>query len=305
MRKRLTARNVRAESQADGLFPGDIGNEERAKNYHDPNEYSNYELQEGWDIPEKDAEPIKDERDEVGFGISKTASKFRLAKHASVLAQLCLGDDCPDEVLEDQARDFMKMGDEAIVASIRRWKATEPAPAPAEETQEVEADDETEVKGEEGDQVTDENADGTAEEGDEVADDAAGDAEVNADEEGDDEEGEDDVDDLATEDGETDIDMTADEDEDAPEMEIEIPEVAEDNADQMFSNENELTQAEADPELVALFNGEEVAEEAPVTASKKASKKGIKRLAGQPRLASAEGLKELEGLWDNLSLPRL
>ena len=142
MRKRLTARNVRAESQADGLFPGDIGNEERAKNYHDPNEYSNYELQEGWDIPEKNAEPIKDERDEVGFGISKTASKFRLAKHASVLAQLCLGDDCPDEVLEDQARDFMKMGDEAIVASIRRWKATEPAPAPAEETQEVEAGDE-------------------------------------------------------------------------------------------------------------------------------------------------------------------
>ena len=250
------------------------------------------------------AEPIKDERDEVGFGISKTASKFRLAKHASVLAQLCLGDDCPDEVLEDQARDFMKMGDEAIVASIRRWKATEPAPAPAEETQEIEADDETEVEGEDGDQVAGEDANVTAEEGNEATDDVAGDAEVNADEDSG-EEGEDDVDDLAAEDGETDIDMTADEDEDAPEMEIEIPEVAEDNADQMFSNENELTQAEADPELVALFNGEEVAEEAPVTASKKASKKGIKRLAGQPRLASAEGLKELEGLWDNLSLPRL
>lgn len=299
MRKRLTARNVRAESQADGLFPGDIGNEERAKNYHDPNEYSNYELQEGWDLPEKNAEPIKDERDEVGFGISKTASKFRLAKHASILAQLCLGDEVSDEVLEDQARDFMKMGDDAIVASIRRWKATEPVEAPATEvegsdgeTEEVQDTEETETEVNANDgEITDET--GVSEE-----------AEVAGEDENEiDDDDAEDVDDLADE-KEDEDDITADED-DAPEMEIEIPEVADDNADQMFSNENELTQAEADPELVALFNGEETAEEAPVTASKKASKKGIKRLAGQPRLASADGLKELDGLWDNLKLPRL
>ena len=123
MRKRLTARNVRAESQADGLFPGDIGNMERSKNYHDPSEYSNYDWQAGWDVPDPNAPKINDERDEIGFGIPKTADVYQTAKAAAILAQMYLGDEAPEEAIEDQARDFMKLGHRRILASIRRWKA--------------------------------------------------------------------------------------------------------------------------------------------------------------------------------------
>ena len=142
MRKRLTARNVRAESQADGLFPGDIGNMERSKNYHDPSEYSNYDWQAGWDVPDPNAPKINDERDEIGFGIPKTADVYQTAKAAAILAQMYLGDEAPEEAIEDQARDFMKLGHRRILASIRRWKATEPA---SEEETETPAGEEAEA----------------------------------------------------------------------------------------------------------------------------------------------------------------
>lgn len=293
MRKRLTARNVRAESQADGLFPGDIGNMERSKNYHDPSEYSNYDWQAGWDVPDPNAPKINDERDEIGFGIPKTADVYQTAKAAAILAQMYLGDEAPEEAIEDQARDFMKLGHRRILASIRRWKATEPAPEektedPADNTpagEEAEAckkgsDEENEAeKTGCGDATPEENLKA----GDET--------DPNTDE-------------VPAED----LEEVVSGEEEAPEMNLEMPEVSEDtNAAPVFSGSEDLNQAQPDPELEALFDGEEVEEKPETPVAKKASKKGLKHLGGQPKLASTDsyGVKELEGIWTNLRAPGL
>lgn len=278
MRKRLTARNVRAESQADGIFPGDIGNEERAKNYHSPDEYSNYDWQPGWDVPDPNAPKIDDGYDKIGFGIPKTADVYQTAKAAAVLAQMYLGDEAPDEAIEDQARDFMKLGHRRIVASIKRWKATEPTPAT-----EAPSDPETCKAGSEEALAEDVKAD------EETAT-AAPVVETPAERPA--------VEDL----GEI---VTGDEE--APEMQLEMPEVTEGaDAAPVFAGSEELNQAESDSELEALFSGEEVGEnDTPV--AKKASKRGIKHLGGQPKFASVElnGVKELEGIWNGLKIPSL
>lgn len=297
MRKRLTAKTLKAESRLDGIFPGDIGNEERDKNYHDVGEYSNYELQEGWDIPEKNIPKIDDKRDEIGFGIPKTADIFQTAKAATVLAQMYLGDSAPDVIVEDQARDFMKLGHRRIVAAIKRWKATEPAPA-VEETEEKTCPEcasapEACKAGEVEVPAVEEKAQ----------------APVTATE---------DVAPIATTET-TEIESNADEltepieanEEEAPEMELEIPPAAEEVSGPSFAGSEDLNQAVADPELEALFAGEELedipmpAEESPV--AKKASKQGVKHLGGQPKIASAEsfGVKELEGIWTDLKIPCL
>lgn len=289
MRKRLTARNVRAESLADGIFPGDIGNEERAKNYHSPDEYSNYDWQPGWDVPDPNAPKINDERDEIGFGIPKTADVYQTAKAAAVLAQMYLGDEAPDEAIEDQARDFMKLGHRRIVASIKRWKATEPAPAGETPATETPAEPEACKTGSEEAPATPKAPEEEVKAGEELA--PAAPAEETPTEESV-------VEDL----GEI---VTGDEE--APEMQLEMPEVAGDvDAGPLFTGSEDLNQAESDPELEALFSGEKVDEpEAPV--AKKASKQGIKHLGGQPKFASVElgGVKELEGIWNGLKIPSL
>lgn len=275
-RIRLTARKFRAESQADGLFPGDVGNKERKKNYHSPDEYTTYDWQPGWDVPDPNAPRIKDERDKIGLGIPKTASIYQTAKAAAVLAQVYLGDAAPEEEIEAQARDFMKLGHRRIVASIKRWKATEPAPEEGEETALVEAEA---CKAN-----AEEVPNGTTAEGDvKISEDLT--IDENAD-------------DLAT--------VTAnDPEEDAPELTIDTTE-AQEEVGPVFNGSEELNQVEADPELEAMFDG---AEETPVkeVSAKRTSKQGLKHLGGQPKFASNDsfGVKELEGIWTNLRAPGL
>lgn len=310
MRKRLTARNVRAESRADGIFPGDIGNEEREKNYHDPEEYSNYDFQEGWDLPVSDNNWEEDKRDEVGFGIPKTANSFHTARQAAAMAQCFLGDDAPTEEIEKQARVFMKLGYRNIVASLRRWKATEPVPEaagpeteecenctlpvppeqpeacqagedenivpPAEQPEACKAGEEPVIPEETPEQPT---ACGNAE---------TPDVEFNEVAAGEDESG----------------------DDEAPALQIDVPPACDDNASNMFATEGELNQAEPDPELVALFSGDSENDDEQVArvASKQTKKQGIKHLAGQPKLASSQesfGVKDLESIWSGIKLPGL
>ena len=326
MRKRLTARNFRAETQADGLFPGDIGNEERAKNYHDPSEFSNYDFQPGWDTQDPNAPKINDERDEIGFGIPKTAKLYRKAKCAAILAQMYLGDEAPEKALEDQARDFMKMDQDAIVSSIRRWKATEEVAPEQDKTscgdqeKEVKAD---EVEQEKAPETADANAEAPATEtetevaaGEGEGEDGAAGEEVKS---GDEETACDAVkscdevkscdqttacDGIKTND---DVSEIASGEEDAPEMNVEIPPACDQG--EITSFDDELKEGEADPQLQALFAGEEPEKEVvpETTASVRKAKKGIKHLAGQPKLASSDsiGIKELQGLWTNLKAPGL
>lgn len=312
MRKRLTARHVRAEDLSDGVFPGDVG-VDRKKNTHDIDEYTDYDFQEGWDLPVKENTWEGEKRDEVGFGIPKTASRFLLAKNSVLMAQCFLGDDAPSAELEKQARDFMKLGNKAVLASLKRWKATEPIPeeeTPAEETpaetpeackagEECENCEEQVVPQDSNQPAACQADDETPEE---AFDEVAADDEAEAVE--------------TPEEAPTEVEG----DDEAPQLQIDVPPAEEDNASNMFATDGELNQAEADPNLVALLSGEEVEsedeEEAPAApeackAGKKvvrAKKQGIKHLAGQPKLASAResfGVKELEGLWSNIKLPGL
>lgn len=289
MRVRLTARKNfrRAESRSDGVFPGDIGNEDRSKNYHDIDEYTNYDFKEGWDTPVQENTWEGEKRDEVGFGIPKTANRFLLAKNSAIMAQCFLGDEASSSALEKQARIFMKLGLANVRASLKRWKATEPvpeeeAPEACKASEECENCEEQVVPQDPNQPAACRADDETPEEN--FGEIAAGDEAV----------------------------APADEDA-APQLQIDIPPAANDDATNMFATEGELNQAEADPELVALLSGDEEnkSEEAPVAsraASKKKAKQGIKRLAGQPKLASTNGnfnLKNLEGLWANIKLPGL
>ena len=302
MRKRLTARNVRAESRADGIFPGDIGNEERDKNYHDPSEYSNYEFQEGWDTPVSENNWADDKRDEVGFGIPKTASSFHTARQAAAMAQCFLGEDAPIDEIEKQARVFMKLGYRNIVASLRRWKATEPTPeVDGQETEECEEcqlpvpqeQPEACKAGEDEETVAPEACKAGDEDEQQAVPETA-------------------TDPVACDNSTPDFNEVANnenEDEAAPALQIDVPPACDDNASNMFATEGELNQAEPDPELVALFSNDPANDE-PVArvASKQTKKQGIKHLAGQPKLASAQesfGVKDLEGIWSNIKLPGL
>ena len=125
MRNRLTKRyaskNVKAESQADGLFPGDVGNMERSKNYHDIDEYHTFEQTVNHELPDMRHEWKDNPRTETGHGIPKVAKVYLAAKQATKLAMMFLGEDANDDEVEAQAKDFMRMGSKALTASVNRW----------------------------------------------------------------------------------------------------------------------------------------------------------------------------------------
>lgn len=287
MRIRLTQRNAarrrKAESQADGLFPGDIGNMERRENYHAPDEYANYDFND-WDLQGSDPLPL-DQRNESNIGLMKTARNYSIAKKAAMLAQLFLGESAPIRQIKAQAKDFLKLGDLRLSAAIRRWKATEDvtpkkeaeaaeaedaeAPAPAEDT-------ETAAPAEKAAPISEEDI--SFEE--DVSELEGGAAEAPA----------------------------AEDDGSEPELNIEIPDEVEDITDTMFVKEDKSGEAEADPELEEMFQQGAAEPEKPVeqAVAKTASKKGLKHFSGQPRMAAASDMnevKKLEGLWSNLRIP--
>ncbi len=343
MRKRLTARSVRAESRADGVFPGDVGNEEREKNYHDIGEYTSYEHQEGWDIPVKEKSWEEDRRDETGFGIQRTINAYRRARDAALLAQLLLGEDASMDDLQKQACDFIKLGHPRIIAALRRWRTADQEQRKLMK-QELECGkDEPNVTqeacksaGENKDETVVPAAESPAEEtvtaapadtpapapapasaqadagkAAPAASTADAPADVPADVGA--------ADDAAApaenrQAEDADFGEVSDEekeDEAQTEFQLNIPPAAEDGAPNMFAAEGELNQAEPDPALERLFSGDAPAEDEPETSTasnRKAAKQGIKHLAGQPKLASGQdslGIKELEGIWSGIKLPGL
>lgn len=303
MRNRLTKRyaskSVKAESQADGLFPGDVGNMERSKNYHDIDEYHTFEQTVNHELPDMRHEWKDNPRTETGHGIPKVAQVYMAAKQATKLAMMFLGEDADDKEVEAQAKDFMRMGSKALTASVNRWvraaeeecegegceetKTAEQEEAPAEVTAEeaetapaeeapVEACDNKQACGD----VVPETAEET-----EVAPE-----EVTAQEE--------------------ENDVCADEEADVEVTEVEAP------AEVDFDEADEDEEVEADPELAEVF--EESADEegddnevAPVEDAPVAKKSGIKRIAGQPKLVrvAKKAADELSGLWDKWESPSI
>jgi hypothetical protein len=132
-RIRLTQRlasatkKVVAESQADGLFPGDVGNEERKKNYRKIDEYHTFEQTVNHELPDMRHEWQEDKHDEVGMGIPKKATKAMIvnaATNATKLAYFLLGEKASDQIIEQQARDFMRLGSVRLESAIKRFAET-------------------------------------------------------------------------------------------------------------------------------------------------------------------------------------
>ena len=287
-RVRLTHRNRKAETQADGLFPGDVGNMERSKNYHKIDEYHKFEQTVNHELPDMRHEWKDDKRDENNIPVPKVASLYAAAQNAIKLSMMLLGDKAPQKTIQAQARDFMKLGNSKLVASMNRWFETEEKEEECEDCQVESCDkmsEETETVEEQ--PVVEETE--TVEE-QPVAPVAEEEQVVESEEE---------------------AEMTeeTEEEEQVVESEEEEMEIAEEttdlNTEVDFENISEENDVEADEELQAIFEDTEDDENEVMTSKVASKKKGIKKIAGQPKLVKVASKKadELEGLWSKLDVP--
>lgn len=285
-----------AESQKDGLFPGDVGNEERKKNYRKIDEYHTFEQTVNHELPDMRHDWQDNPRDEVGMGIPKTAKKTLVTAtaNATKLAYFLLGKKASDEMIEAQARDFLRLGSDRLEAAVERFAETVDL---YEEEEEIEDDFEDDEEFEDGEEIEDEECEDCE---DEEVEASCEEAPVMAEEEP----------------------VMAEEapavEEEAPAIEEEAPAVEEEapaemtNEDIQVAPESVEAEAEEDvdfdfgevegmeedntpDELKAIFDEEEE-----VTASMPKTAK-TKSVGSQPKIASALKADELSGLWDKES----
>lgn len=120
-RIRLTQRMANRSLRADSATPEtsiDLG---KNRNYHKIDEYHTFEQTVNHEEPDMRHTWKDNPREETGHGIPKMAKVYMAAKKATKLAMMLLGEDANEEILEKQARAFMRMGDKALTASIERW----------------------------------------------------------------------------------------------------------------------------------------------------------------------------------------
>lgn len=291
-RVRLTSRNRKAESQADGLFPGDVGNMERSKNYHKMDDYHKFEQTVNHELPDMRHEWKDDKRDENNIPVPKVASLYAAAQNAIKLSMMLLGDKAPQKTIEAQARDFMKLGNTKLVASMNRWLETEECEECVEGCDDKVAEEEVVEEQPMVEEEMVEEEQPVAPVADEMIEEAQEEETVEAEEEMIEEETE---------------EIVESDDEEIIEEEMEIAEETSDlNTEVDFENISEEETVEADEELQAIFENDTEDDENEVMTSKVASKKkGIKKIAGQPKLVRVASKKadELEGLWSKLDVP--
>lgn len=329
-RTRLTTRVAalkqrKAESQKDGLFPGDVGNMERSKNYHDIDEYHTFEQTVNHELPDMRHDWKDNPREETGHGIPKMAKVYMAAKKATKLAMIMLGEDADEETITAQARDFMRMGGNALTATINRWAEMEEN----KETAEAPVAEETETPAEDAEAAA--PAETTAEETAETpapAPTADDDKEAPVACEGEPKEGgcncaeEAEVTAPAEETAEPAEEAPVAEETETPAEDAEADGFAADEEEdvkvddglvpaEIEFDEAEEGDVEADPELEDLFTEAEDGDDnevAPAEDEPVARKAGIKRLAAQPKLvrvAAKKGADELAGIWSKWESPTL
>lgn len=281
-RVRLTSRNRKAESQADGLFPGDVGNMERSKNYHKMDDYHKFEQTVNHELPDMRHEWKEDKRDENNIPVPKVASLYAAAQNAIKLSMMLLGDKAPQKTIEAQARDFMKLGNKKLVASMNRWLETE------EECEECKESCDEKVS----EEMTEEPVTEETVEEQPVAP-VAEEETVESEE-------------LPTE--EQVEEETVESEEETVESEEEEMDIEEETTDLNnevdFENISEQT-VEADEELQAIFDDTEDDENEVIVNKVASKKKGIKKIACQPKrlVVASKKADELEGLWSKLDVP--
>lgn len=289
-RKRLTSKTLFAESRKDGIFPGDVGNEERDEFYYDVKEFNNEasELKPGWDLPEK--YDIEDKRDEMNFGVKKSEVRaFCNARRAIMLAHAILSPKASEAQIEAQSAELMRLRPSTIYALLKFTRAGETIVDKAEDVAEKAEKEVPETVAETVDTSTTVKAEETPAETVEETTETVAEAPA------------------ATEEtapaAETTEDVTEIEANEEPELTIEVPE-----APATSEAELTITEVEPDPELQAAFGDEEIevtedeTTEAPAPAV--TAKQGVRHLA-QPKLtANAQpNQNELDLVWKDLETP--
>ena len=284
-----------AESQKDGLFPGDVGNEERKKNYRKIDEYHTFEQTVNHELPDMRHDWQDNPRDEVGMGIPKTAKKTLVTAtaNATKLAYFLLGKKASDEMIEAQARDFLRLGSDRLEAAVERFAETVDL-YEDEEEEEIEddfEDDDCEDCEEEEDcedckeeevEASCEEVPVMAEEEPVMAEEApAVEEEAPAVEE-----------EAPAVEEEAPAEMTDEDIQVAPES---VEAEAEEDVDFDFGEVEGMEEDNTPDELKAIFDEEEE-----VTASMPKTAK-TKSVGSQPKIASALKADELSGLWDKES----
>jgi len=128
-RMRLTRRTKFAADDTTP-FSGDVGNEDRKDPKSD--KYHTFVHTKDHELPNMDTEWKKDsnrtdgknENEPIGLGIPKVAHIYAAAQKATRLAMMFLGDKSPDNVIEAQARDFMRLGSKRLADAISRFQET-------------------------------------------------------------------------------------------------------------------------------------------------------------------------------------
>lgn len=273
-----------AESQKDGLFPGDVGNEERKKNYRKIDEYHIFEQTVNHELPDMRHDWQDNPRDEVGMGIPKTAKKTLVTAtaNATKLAYFLLGKKASDEMIEAQARDFLRLGSDRLEAAVERFAETVDL-YEDEEEEEIEDDfeDDEDFEDDDCEDCEDEEVEASCEEAPVMAEEepAVEEAPVMAEEE------------PAVEE-EAPAEMTDEDVQVAPES---VEDEAEEDVDFDFGEVEGMEEDNTPDELKAIFDEEEE-----VTASMPKTAK-TKSVGSQPKIASALKADELSGLWDKES----
>ena len=297
-RIRLTARlamnNSRvAESQEDGLFPGDVGNEERKKNYRKIDEYHTFKQTVNHELPDMRHDWQDNPRDEVGMGIPKTAKStiITATANATKLAYFLLGEKASNEMIEAQARDFLRLGSDRLNAAVERFAET------ADLYDEEEEDDEDydfEDNDCEDDEVTAETEEEEVPAVEEVTEEVEKTDDVVAEEMPVMAEDEEEVpaveEEPAAEISDEDVQVAPE----SVEAEEEFGEGEVEDVDFDFGETAEIEDDSTPDELRSIF--EETADEEEVKASIPRTAK-VQKIGNQPKLASTLKVDELAGLW--------
>ena len=310
-RVRLTQRRRRRAVEDDTPYPGTVN--QPGRKFKKRDQYDNWEEVVNHPLPDMRHEWKNEKRDEIGFGIPTVASIRAAASKAVRLAVLLLGDKVDEDVIEAQARTFMKLGNKGLNESLERFSETETVYSQDEE--EETAQDEEEKKEEE-----------TAQDEEEKKEETAQDEEEKKEEEtAQDEEEKKEASKKKSQDEDEAVEKDEDVGEEAQEeeekkssvdMDIELNSITEGSEEissesekllgKLFSQDEEEETAQDEEEEKAQDEEEEKAQDENQNTkmsskkSKKAAKKqGVKSLGGQVKVASDMSTNDISKIWDD------
>jgi len=320
-RVRLTARSRKAVEDKIP-YPGNVNQEDRK--FKERDQYHTFEHTVNHELPDTRDEWKDNPRDDIGFGIPKVAKIYASAQKAVRLAVLFLGDKCGDDVIESQARDFMRLGSARIDKALDRFATTEELYAAVNEDEAPEEDNEDKVMdsnslvkqhgGPDKAQREVEASENAVNEGEEIQEVSKETEEMQKVVEATEEEVVEEEVEAQDERNEVGVGVLEDEveagDEECEDDEVEAEDECEDSAmdDIIAEDDDEDVNEDLDEneELASVFadatnedekldDDEEIVQ---ASANKKAKKVGIKHLGGQPRIANVKkSANDLLDLW--------